>query len=92
MAMGLVVSQKPGAGTAFKGDTVRLVVSKGPQLVEVPKVVGKQVGVAARILQKAGFQVEVHDILGGFFGTVRSQNPDAGQKVPKGSTISLTVV
>ena len=34
----------------------------------------------------------MHNILGGFFGTVRSQDPGAGEKAPKGSTISLTVV
>ena len=92
VAKGLVISQKPGAGTAYKGQTVTLVVSKGPHLVEVPRVVGKQVQDAARDLQKAGFQVEVHNILGGFFGTVRSQSPGGGQKAPKGSTVRLTVV
>ncbi|MFC6006326.1 Stk1 family PASTA domain-containing Ser/Thr kinase [Angustibacter luteus] len=92
VAEGLVISQKPGAGTAFKGDTITLVVSKGPQLVLVPKVVGSQVEDAVRELKGAGFKVEVHNILGGFFGTVRSQDPGAGEKAPKGSTISLTVV
>ncbi|WP_426560798.1 Stk1 family PASTA domain-containing Ser/Thr kinase [Angustibacter sp. McL0619] len=92
VAKGLVISQKPGAGTAYKGQQVTLVVSKGPQLVDVPRVVGRQLEDAARELQKAGFQVEVHKILGGFFGTVRSQNPGAGQQAPKGSTIRLTVV
>ena len=43
VAEGAVISQKPGAGTAFKGDTIKLVVSKGPELVLVPKVVGDQV-------------------------------------------------
>jgi len=34
----------------------------------------------------------VRRALGGFFGTVRLQDPAGGSKVPKGSTITLTIV
>ena len=40
VAEGDVISQSPSDGTLVKGDTVKLVVSKGPVLVEVPKVEG----------------------------------------------------
>ncbi len=33
---GDVISQNPTAGPLYKGDTVQLVVSRGPELVEVP--------------------------------------------------------
>jgi beta-lactam-binding protein with PASTA domain/predicted Ser/Thr protein kinase len=89
---GRVLSQSPRDGTLFKGDTVTLVVSKGPVLVEVPNVVGQQVQRARRILLDAGFTVEVREALGGFFHTVRLQDPAAGSKVPKGSTVTLTIV
>ncbi|GAB3596839.1 hypothetical protein GCM10027446_24240 [Angustibacter peucedani] len=92
VAQGSVVSQKPGAGTAFKGDTVRLVVSKGPHLVPVPRVVGRQVDQARATLEQLGFQVEVRKILGGYFGSVRSQSPRADSQAPYGSTVVLTVV
>ena len=56
---GIVISQDPKAGTLFKGDTVTLLVSLGPQLVEVPNVVASGVDDATATLQAAGFAVEV---------------------------------
>jgi serine/threonine-protein kinase len=89
---GSVVSQKPDSGTRYRGDTVALVVSKGPPLVEVPRVVGMQQGRASQKLAEAGFQVKVDRVLGGYFGTVRFQNPDGGSQAPKGSTVTITII
>jgi beta-lactam-binding protein with PASTA domain/tRNA A-37 threonylcarbamoyl transferase component Bud32 len=89
---GSVVSQSPPSGTLFKGDTVTIVVSKGPVMVEVPKVIGKQVDAARAQLEGLGFQVRVEGLFGGFFGTVRFQEPGAGTSAPKGSTIVLKTV
>jgi len=91
VAKGMVISQSPNDGTLFKGDTVTLVVSKGPVMVDVPNVVGQQVDQARAALEAAGFKVTVRKALGGFFGTVRLQEPGSGQ-APKGSTITLTIV
>lgn len=88
---GRVISQSPRDGTLFRGDTVTLVVSKGPVLVDVPNVVGQQVQQARQALESAGFTVTIREALGGFFGTVRLQDP-AGGKAPKGSTVTLTIV
>ncbi|MGG5261071.1 Stk1 family PASTA domain-containing Ser/Thr kinase [Phycicoccus avicenniae] len=88
---GSVVSQSPRDGTLFKGDTVTLVVSKGPVLVDVPNVIGKQVEEARSLLEAAGFKVKVERALGGIFGTVRFQSPENG-KAPKGSTVTVTIV
>lgn len=88
-----VIKQSPaGGGQAKRGDTVTLTISQGPPLVEVPSVMGKQVDEARQILGDAGFQVTVDNFMGGYFGTVRSQDPTPGSKAPKGSTIKLTVV
>ncbi len=87
---GLVISQAPAEGTLFGGDTVTLVVSQGPPLVAVPNVVGLQVPEARAALEGAGFTVEEHEVLGGYFGTVRSQDPSG--EAPKGSTITITIV
>ena len=38
VAAGTVISQTPRAGRGFAGDPIKLVVSKGPHLVEVPDV------------------------------------------------------
>jgi serine/threonine-protein kinase len=88
---GSVVSQNPANGTLIKGGAVTLTISKGPKMVHVPSYIGKQVDKATKALQDLGFVVQVNNILGGFFGTVRDQNP-VDQDVPEGSTITLTVV
>jgi eukaryotic-like serine/threonine-protein kinase len=89
---GRVVSQSPRDGTVFKGDTITLVVSKGPVLVDVPNVVGRQGREARRILESAGFTVRIEKALGGYFGTVRFQDPARGSRAPRGSLVTLTIV
>ena len=65
-----------------------LVVSKGPVLVTVPDVVGQQLPQARG--HPRGRRVQGHRAraLGGFFGTVRLQDPSGGSKAPKGSTVT----
>ncbi|HEX2704772.1 MAG TPA: PASTA domain-containing protein, partial [Candidatus Lustribacter sp.] len=89
---GSIISQSPKSGTLFKGATVTIVVSKGPVLIEVPGVVGMQRADARRILERAGFTVRFDEVLGGFFGTVRSQDPAGGSKAARGTTVSLVIV
>ena len=88
---GAVVSQAPAGGTLTRGEAVTLTISKGPRMVEVPSFIGRQVEEATEALRALGFQVRVNNILGGFFGTVRDQDP-VGTEVPEGSVITLTVV
>jgi beta-lactam-binding protein with PASTA domain len=71
---------------------VRLVVSKGPVLVRVPAVVGLQLAPARARLEAAGLRVTTTRYLGGLFGTVRMQGLTPGDRVPKGSTVSLLIV
>lgn len=88
---GSVAVQTPASGLVERGGTVTLTESMGPRMVEVPSFVGRQVAEARSELEKLGFTVDVNEILGGFFGTVRAQDP-AGKSVPEGSTVTLTVV
>jgi beta-lactam-binding protein with PASTA domain/serine/threonine protein kinase len=88
---GAVVSQEPASGTLTRGQTVTLTISEGPKLVKVPNYIGKQVREARDALEKRGFEVRVNEVLGGFFGTVRDQDP-VDTEVPEGSVITLTVV
>ena len=92
MADGAVVAQSPASGTGFRGDTVTLTVSKGPELFEVPGVIGEQWAEAEKLLTDAGFVVTREDLAGGYFSTVRFQSIDAGEMVPKGTEIVLTVL
>ena len=90
---GKVVSQTPADGTLFRGDTVELVVSSGPPLVTVPQgLQGKQVADVRTTLEGLGFEVVVENAYGGIFGLVRSVDPGEGKSIPKGSTVTLTVV
>ncbi|WP_298804145.1 Stk1 family PASTA domain-containing Ser/Thr kinase [uncultured Pseudokineococcus sp.] len=89
---GQVLRQDPEDGTLFAGDDVALVVSLGPELVDVPDVVGQQLDPAREQLEAAGFVVEEERVLGGFFGTVRDQSVEGGTRARPGTTITLTVV
>ncbi|MFI9830730.1 Stk1 family PASTA domain-containing Ser/Thr kinase [Streptomyces sp. NPDC051913] len=90
---GQVAAQTPGEGSeAAEGDTVTLTLSKGPELVEVPDVVGDSVDDAKDALEAAGFEVdEDRGILGLFGDTVKSQSVDGGDTAPKGSTITIEI-
>ncbi|MDQ0990403.1 Stk1 family PASTA domain-containing Ser/Thr kinase [Streptomyces sp. V3I7] len=90
---GEVAEQTPaGDGEAAEGDTVTLTLSKGPEMVGVPDVVGAKADDAKRRLEKAGFEVKVSRGLFGLFGdTVKRQSVRGGEKAPKGSQITITV-
>ncbi|WP_342028169.1 Stk1 family PASTA domain-containing Ser/Thr kinase [Arthrobacter alpinus] len=88
---GSVVSQAPDSGNLTAGGNVTLTLSKGPKMIAVPSMVGKQVGAATAELKALGFEVKVENLLGGFFGTVRFQSPEGGEAA-EGSTIILRVV
>jgi serine/threonine-protein kinase len=87
---GIVISQDPANGTAGKRSVVQLVVSKGPPMVEVPDVVGRPVAEAQQILTAAGLPPSVNQLPTGP-GIVRGQSPGSGEKVPKGTTVTLYV-
>ncbi|WP_328453368.1 Stk1 family PASTA domain-containing Ser/Thr kinase [Streptomyces sp. NBC_00386] len=90
---GQVAQQTPRAGReAATGDTVTLTLSKGPEMVEVPDVVGDSVDDAKKALEDAGFQVDEDRGLLGLFGdTVKKQSVDGGDTAPKGSTITIQI-
>jgi len=88
---GQVVSQDPGGGTTVgKGSTVSLVVSRGPQLFEVPDVRGQQADQAVQTLKSDGFKPSVRSLPGGP-GRVLNQSPGGGDKQPHGTTVTLYV-
>jgi eukaryotic-like serine/threonine-protein kinase len=91
---GQVIGQDPSGGTrAKKGSTVTLTVSDGPEQVPVPQVVGLTVSSARARLDKAGLQPsereENSDTV--LKGKVVSVSPTEGQKVDKGSSVTLVV-
>jgi serine/threonine-protein kinase len=91
---GRVVSQDPTTGILHRGDTVRLVVSKGPHLVQVPgdlRAMG--VDAATQLLESLGFKVKVEksDYYIGV-GYVYSSDPSPGSMAPQGSTVVLRII
>jgi eukaryotic-like serine/threonine-protein kinase len=90
---GKVAAQSPDQDQqAAEGDTVTLTLSKGPEMLEVPDVVGDSVDDAKDALTAAGFEVkEDRGLLGLFGDTVKKQSVAGGEKAPKGSTITITI-
>ncbi|MFE0253145.1 Stk1 family PASTA domain-containing Ser/Thr kinase [Streptomyces sp. NPDC059010] len=90
---GQVAQQSPTEGRqAAEGDTVTLTLSKGPEMIEVPDVVGDSVDDARAALEGAGFEVDEDRGLLGLFGdTVKKQSVEGGETAPKGSTITITI-
>lgn len=87
-----IITQAPSSGTIYRDGTISFTVSKGPDLVPVPNVTGKQEAEAVAILKAAGFNVEVRRELGGIFGTAHSTDPAGGGQAGRGSTVILKIV
>lgn len=92
---GDVISQDPPGGeTLYRGDEVQLVVSLGPELIEVPGGLrGSGVEAATERLEALGFEVETERSDNYFgLGYVFSTSPESGDMVPRGSTITLYLI
>ncbi|MFJ3936162.1 Stk1 family PASTA domain-containing Ser/Thr kinase [Streptomyces parvus] len=89
-AAGDVAEQSPGEGTeAAEGDTIQLTVSKGPRMLDVPDVTGRDVDEARSTLEEAGFEVKVDRPFLSFSDSIASQSVDGGEQAPEGSTITI---
>jgi serine/threonine-protein kinase len=82
----VVRTNPPAGGTANRGDTVTLVVSKGPELVEVPTVLGRTYDEALTILESAGLR---GGSVSGEGNIVSDTNPAPGAMVRKGTVVSI---
>src|SRR5206468_2631747 len=83
---GRVLSSSP-TGRAPKGSKVTVSVSKGPDLVTVPNVVGKSAVDAEKALNAAGLVVS--SVSGPPTGVVFATSPPAGTQVHRGSGVIL---
>jgi len=91
---GFAIRTVPREGTEVtKGTRVRLLVSQGPEQIAVPDVTGQSRDSAEARLRDARFEVAVkeEDSEDVPEGDVISQDPAAGTKLPRGSTVTITV-
>ena len=85
---GTVIGTEPGAGAGVARDgQVKVLVSKGPDLVEVPSVKGLTLQQAIDKLEAAGFTVG--DVFGPAKGQPFTTSPDAGSKQKRGTTVDI---
>ncbi|MGB3828419.1 MAG: Stk1 family PASTA domain-containing Ser/Thr kinase [Ornithinimicrobium sp.] len=89
---GSVATQTPAEGQANRGDTITLTISKGPELVTMPQVIGMQFGEAEPLLKDLGLRVKREEIAQAFFGTVRFQSVDEGEQIPVDTEVTLSVL
>lgn len=90
-----VVSQEPAPNRKIKiNRTVWLTVSKGPEYLTVPDLVGQSLENAQRFLRQAGLKVGVvqeqhsNDVAA---GVIMSQNPPSRSRLARNSSVDLVV-
>lgn len=84
---GLVISQTPESSNSIGlGSKVELVLSKGPEFVFVPNVLGKSKNDASLDLENLGLKVVTKGS-----GKVNNISPAIGTKVKQGAVITLTL-
>ena len=92
---GQIMSQEPEADTVLKaGETIRLVVSKGPQKVEMPTIIGFTQDAAVAMLQSRGLIASCFMVVndGSYAsGCVVSASEEAGTQVSVGSVITVYI-
>ncbi len=91
---GIVFGQSVEPGQMVKeGKSIKIMISAGGELVEVPDVVDKSQEAAKTTLKNAGFDVDVIEETSDEVekGKVIRQTPDGGSKLEKGKTVTIVV-
>jgi serine/threonine-protein kinase len=87
---GKVIRLEPGQGQKAERDSaVKVIVSKGPDMVKVPDVSGKTVDQAVAAIEAQG--LKAGDIHGQAGGKPFATDPPAGQSVRRGTTVDIFV-
>lgn len=91
---GNIISQTPKDGdTVGEGDTIKVIVSKGPRQVKVPDVENKKLEKAKKILKEAKLRCKVIHRYSGVVskGRVIYQSVEKGKKVDENSKITICI-
>lgn len=92
---GFILEQQPGPTSLVpSGSEVTVILSRGPDTVEVPDVTGLGVAPASARLESVGLRAsrEVSEGGAGDPGTVTSSRPSAGARVGRDTEVFLTAV
>jgi len=91
---GKIMSQSPKAGLAVRtNEPICIVISKGPEMVQMPELVYLTKDQAVAKLEKAGLHIEIKTEYSekAASGLVTAQSAKTGSKVAKGSVVVITV-
>ena len=90
---GIVIAQDPADGKLQWYEKVNVVVSKGPQPIQVPDVIGKSADAAEEALRASGFVPIPVDAFSDDVkeGKVISTDPSGGSVIGKGSEVRIYV-
>lgn len=95
IAEGLVMSQSPAAGNKVaKGTTVNIVISKGPEAISMPDLLGKDYEEAKELLEEKGLTLgKVTKEYSSQYekNQVMEQSVNAGENVEEGTKINLVI-
>lgn len=104
VAVGRVIGQEPAPNTTLEvGGSVTIIVSKGPEGILVPNVVGKPEAEARRVLAESGIKVAQYSNYQGLrdltpqvlarvcIGCVLSTTPHPEQRVQSGAEVFIAV-
>ncbi|WP_442908657.1 Stk1 family PASTA domain-containing Ser/Thr kinase [Homoserinibacter sp. YIM 151385] len=88
-----IVTTTGGTQIVFReGDRITLVISRGPDLVDIPDVVGSSINDAAAALREADFEVQIEtNAPEGLWGiaTVQEVVPSQDERAERGATITI---
>ena len=92
---GQIIQQQPDADTVLKaGETIRLVVSKGPQMVEIPNIIGFTQDGAVKELEARGLVASCFMVVndGSYAsGCVVRTSEETGTRVEVGTVITVYI-
>lgn len=91
LPIGAVVSQIPNSGDIDKGSVITLTVSKGSQFVFIPNVFSLSEAKAIETLKDLDLKVVVKKVGNKKTKVVTNISPKVGEKVKRGSTVTITV-
>lgn len=91
---GQIIEQDPKYQDNYKvkeGSTIKIVISKGQEIVEMPKVVGKTRDEATKMLKEAGLEVKVEEEFSDDVekNYIIKQENEEGEKIPAGTTVTI---